>query len=287
MSRKLAVGVIGCACLLTAAAAIARPQADVRVRLLRFVDRTRVAHFSDGTSGPRVLVTMVRYPTHGRAPFPLVVFAHGFDLEPDTYAQLLDAWTRAGYVVAAPVFPVESANARGGASRTDIVNEPRDLAFVLSRLIAHGSPVRGLIDPGRVAFAGQSDGGVAALAASYERGYRDPRVDAAMIMSGAPLGTFAAPPPGAPPLLAVQGTADPFNAPATTANYFRVMRRPKFLLWLLGASHKAPYTTETRYLSIVERTTLAFLDHYLRNAPLRPLIVTGAHPGLSRLVAEP
>jgi len=106
-------------------------------------------------------------------------------------------------------------------------------------------------------------------------------------MSGAPLGAFAATMPGAPPLLAVQGTADPFNAPATTASYFRRMRRPKVLLWLLGASHKPPYTTDARYLGVVERTTIAFLDHYLRGARLRPLIAGGARVGVSRLVAEP
>jgi len=55
----------------------------------------------------------------------------------------------------------------------------------------------------------------------------------------------------------------------------------------LGASHKPPYTTDARYLGVVERTTIAFLDHYLRGARLRPLIAGGARVGVSRLVAEP
>ena len=287
MSRPLAVVLVSCVGLVVVASAVARPEGGVRVRVLRFVDRSREAHFSDGTSGPRVLVTQVRFPADATGPLPLVVFAHGFALTPDTYGRLLDAWTRTGYVVAAPVFPVENTDARGGPSQRDLANEPRDLTFVLSRLVARGSPVRKMIDSRHVAFAGQSDGAVAAFAASYERGYRDPRVDAAMIMSGAPLGAFAAPQPGAPPLLAVQGTADPFNAPGTTASYFRRMRRPKFLLWLLGASHKPPYTTDARYLAVVERTTIAFLDRYLRHDPLRPLIAAGARAGVSRLVAEP
>ena len=37
-------------------------------------------------------------------PFPLIVFGHGFDVTPSVYARLLQAWTRAGYVVASPVF---------------------------------------------------------------------------------------------------------------------------------------------------------------------------------------
>jgi pimeloyl-ACP methyl ester carboxylesterase len=285
--RPVAAALVSCLGLVVVTSAATRPDTVVQVRVLRFVDRSRAAHFSDGTSGPRVLGTEVRFPAAGGRSLPLVMFAHGFGLTPDTYARLLDAWARAGYVVAAPVFPVESTNARGGPSQRDLVNEPRDLTFVLSRLIARNSPVRKLIDSHHVAFAGQSDGAVAAFAASYERGYRDPRVDAALIMSGAPLGAFAATMPGAPPLLAVQGTADPFNAPTTTASYFRRMRRPKFLLWLLGASHKPPYTTDARYLGVVERTTIAFLDHYLRGARLRPLIAGGARVGVSRLVAEP
>jgi dienelactone hydrolase len=284
--RRLAVGLAALGCLL-AAVGTAGSDPGVRVRDLRLVDRSRLAHFADGTSGPRVLVTEVRYPAGGSGPHPLVLFAHGFALEPETYTRLLDAWVRAGYVVAAPVFPIENANAHGGPSQSDLVNEPRDLTFVLSHLIAPASPVRALIDPERVAFAGQSDGGIAAFAASYERGYRDPRVHAAMIFSGAPLGSFSAPPAGAPPLLAVQGTADPFNAPATTASYFRLMRRPKFLLWLLGASHKPPYNNDTRILDVVERTTIAFLDRYLRAGPLSPLLRAASRPGLSRLVVQP
>ena len=192
----MAAALVSCLGLVVVTSAATRPDTVVQVRVLRFVDRSRTAHFSDGTSGPRVLATEVRFPTTGRRPLPLVMFAHGFGLTPDTYARLLDAWARAGFVVAAPVFPVESANARGGPSQRDLVNEPRDLTFVLSRLIARNSPVRKLIDAHHVAFAGQSDGAVAAFAASYERGYRDPRVDAAVIMSGAPLGAFAATMPG-------------------------------------------------------------------------------------------
>jgi pimeloyl-ACP methyl ester carboxylesterase len=258
----------------------------VHVRVLRLVDHSRLAHFADGRSGPRVLVTSVRYPS-GRGPFPLVVFAHGFAATPATYATLLDAWTRAGYVVAAPRFPVEGAGAPGGPSESDLGNEPADLRFVLARLEAHASPVRALIDPHEVAFAGQSDGGVAALAASYDRRYRDKRVDAAMILSGAPLPGFVTPQPGAPPLLAVQGTDDPYNPPATTASYFRLMRSPKFLLWLEGASHLPPYTTADPWFGVVERTTIAFLDHYLRGAPLRRLVAAGDRPGIARLVSEP
>lgn len=258
-----------------------------RLRVLRFVDRARRAEFRDGTSGPRVLPTEVRYPTRGRAPFPLVVFAHGFAETPDAYAGLLDSWARAGYVVAAPLFPVENPKAPGAPSQSDLVNEPGDLRFVISRVTSSQSPVRGLIDGTKIAVAGQSDGAEAALSVAYDRRFRDPRIDAALVMSGAALPGFSEPAPGSAPLLAVQGTSDPLNSPNTTISYFRLMRRPKFLLWLIGAAHLEPYTTNDRWAGVIRRTTIAFLDHYLRGAPLHRLIGAGTDAGVARLTSEP
>jgi predicted esterase len=259
----------------------------VGLRVVRFVDGSRTAQYRNGTSGPRVLVTSIRYPTRGRPPFPLIVFAHGFALTPATYTPLLDAWARAGFIVAAPTFPVENAGAPGGPSQSDLLNEPRDMSFVLTHLLASGSRWRGLIDPHEVAFAGQSDGAVAALAAAYDPRFVDRRVDAAVLLSGAAPAGFSRPAQGSPPLLAVQGTADPINAPADTAAYFRLMQPPKFLVWLLGASHLPPYTTDDRWAEVVDRTTVAFLDHTFRGASLKPLVAAGTQAGLARMTADP
>ena len=67
-------------------------------------------------------------------PFPLIVFGHGFAVTPAPYAALLRAWARAGYVVAAPVFPLGNANAPGGPNERDLVNQPRDMSFVITRI---------------------------------------------------------------------------------------------------------------------------------------------------------
>jgi dienelactone hydrolase len=268
-----------------AAAVFAIPPASVQLRVLRLVDHSRRAHFRNGTSGPRVLVTYVRYPTRGHGPFPLIVFSHGFALTPQIYARLLDTWTRAGYVVAAPVFPVENPNAPGGPDQSDLRNEPADISYVISRLIAPTTPLRGLVDPKKIAVAGQSDGAVAALSVAYDGRFRDRRIDAAVILSGAAPAGFAPPPPGSPPLLAAQGTADPINSPSSTADYYRLMRQPKLLLWLIGASHLPPYTTDDRWATVVDRTTTAFLDHCLRGAPLGPVIAAGTEAGVARITS--
>jgi dienelactone hydrolase len=277
--------VAAAACAGAAVARSAPPQ--VRLRVLRFVDTSRRAHFRNGTSGPRVLVTEVRYPSTGPGPFPLIVFAHGFTEVPDAYARLLDTWVRAGYVVAAPIFPVESAHAPGGPSESDLVNEPGDIGFVITRLTAATDPLRALIDAKRIAVAGQSDGAEAALAVTYDGRYRDRRIDAGIVMSGAAFPGFATPPPGAPPLLAIQGTSDPVNVPADTTDYFSLMRRPKFLLWLVGAVHLPPYTTDDRWARVVDAATIAFLGHYLGGASLRPLIDAGTKAGVARIVSDP
>jgi predicted dienelactone hydrolase len=265
----------------TAAPAIAMP---FHVRVFHFVDGSRTIRLPNGTRIPRPLVTVVRYPVSGGS-HPLIVFAHGFGLTPGTYGRLLSAWAEAGFVVAAPVFPLENARAQGGPTESDLVNEPRDITVVIDRLL--GGALAGRIDPSKIGVAGHSDGAVAALAAAYDERFRDRRVRAAIIMSGAALPGMGPFPRHGPPLLAVQGTADPINAPANTDAYFRLARRPKFLLSLLGASHRPPYTDEEPQLEIVERSTIAFLDHYLNGAPLRSFEQAARERSVTRLDAEP
>lgn len=282
----------------------------VGVRVLRFVDTSRTIELPDGASEPRTLYTEVRYPALGApggtdltdapaaradGPFPLVVFGHGFAVTPALYARLLQSWARAGYVVAAPVFPLENADAPGGPDESDLVNQPADMRFVISSMLAASSsrsgPFAGLIDPQRIAVAGQSDGGDTALAVAYDSSFRDPRVDAAVILSGAEIPsvgafTFA---PGSPPLLATQGTADTVNPPSATNAFFDAARRPKYLLSLIGAEHLPPYSSQQPQLSIVERVTIAFLDGYLehRTGALERLVSLGSVPGTASMIAEP
>jgi predicted dienelactone hydrolase len=236
----------------------------------------------------RTLTTVIRYPAVGdpsrvdvlsarpartAGPFPLIVFAHGYDITPTPYAPLLRAWVRAGYVVAAPIFPYTNPGAPGGPNESDLVNQPGDMSFVISRMLAgdarrHGI-LSGLLDRKQIAVTGQSDGGSTALAAAYNLHYADHRIRAAMILSGAFISgvdgyNF---PAGSPPLLAAQGTADTTNDPANTYHFFGAARPPKFLLSLLGAPHLGPYTDQQPYLGIVERETIAFLDRYLKHQP--------------------
>jgi predicted dienelactone hydrolase len=202
------------------------PPFAVAQRTVTFVDHSRTVRFPGRAPAPRRLVTIVRYPAGASGPFPLIVFGHGFAVTPRPYAALLEAWARAGYVVAAPVFPLENARAPGGPNESDLVNQPRDMSFVISAMLGAGS-FAGLLDRHAIAVSGQSDGGETALAVAYDRLFVDRRVRAAAILSGAKIpgvGGFDFPAPS-PPLLATQGTADTINPPAFTHAFFDAAER--------------------------------------------------------------
>lgn len=271
-----------------------RPPFAVAERVLRFVDHTRTVQFPGLPPQPRTLSTVVRFPAKTPGPFPLVIFGHGFEETPAPYSGLLQAWARAGYVVAAPVFPLENANAPGGPNENDLVNQPRDMSFVITRMLALSRApsgfLAGLVDPHRIAVTGQSDGGETALSVAYNRFFLDRRVRAAVILSGAKIpgvGGFTFPRPS-PPLLATQGTADTINPPSFTSAFFDVAPRPKYLLRLFGAPHLPPYTYEQPQLGIVERVSVAFLDHYLKGeGSARQIAQAGNLAGIARVDAEP
>src|SRR3954454_3317119 len=89
----------------------------VTSRVLQLVDPSRTTDptpldrgNADATSG-RSLPTTLYYPASGTGPFPVVVFGHGLDAVPSGYRYLLQSWAAAGFVVAAPLFPLTSSAA--------------------------------------------------------------------------------------------------------------------------------------------------------------------------------
>ena len=144
-----------------------------------------------------------------------------------------------------------------------------------------------MIDSAQVAVAGHSDGGETALAVAYDRPFHDSRVRAAVILSGAAIPDGLSFAPDSPPLLATQGSADTINPPNLTESFYNIARRPKYLLTLLDATHLPPYSYQQPQLGIVERTTIAFLNRYLKHAPLGPLLEAGNVSAAARLTADP
>ncbi len=238
--------------------------------------------------GSRQLPTVVRFPdvpaSEHAGPFPVIVFSQGFAEPAGAYAGLLTAWAAAGFVVAAPTYPHTDPDAPGGPDERDIVNHPADLRYVIDALTraatSRSSRLRGLIDPRELAVVGQSDGGDVSLAVADNSCCRDSAVRAAVILSGAELGSFGGRyfAPGAKPLLVVQGTADTINAPACSALIYDQARQPKYYLDLIGAQHLPPYLDPGPVRHDVAGVVTAFLAAFLerRRSGLRRLEVRSA-----------
>jgi len=231
-------------------------------------------------AGPRVLQTVIRYPVIPRRPagaaplvrglFPMVAFAPGYLQCDGSYGSLLRTWASAGYVVAAVNFPVTNCHVQG--PEADLVNQPRDMAFVIRRLVAisgqkHGT-LSGLVNPGQIAAAGQSDGGDTVAALVGNTCCLDHKVVAAMVLSGAEVpppmklrGTYF--PSGTPPILFVQGTDDNVNPPSASLAMYQADTGPRFYLELYGASHLPPYEGSQPPEPLVARVTTEFLNRYV------------------------
>jgi len=245
----------------------------------------------------RALVTDIRFPRvprPARGPFPLILFAPGFMQCDSPYADLLDAWASAGYVVAAVNFPRTDCRVGAAAYEPDLVNQPGDMSYALTRLLAlssqPGDVLSGMLSGHRIAAAGQSDGGdtVAALAASTC--CTDHRLAAAAVLSGAewpPMpGRYF--PGGAPPMLFVQGSADTVNPPWTSLQLYSADRaRARYYLDLFGATHTVPYWGTNRVERVVARVTLAFFDRYVLGdaGALATMTRDGNIPGAAALVS--
>jgi predicted dienelactone hydrolase len=246
----------------------------------------------------RTLPTIVRYPAagtpgsgahpgaapaSGHGPFPLVIFSQGYDISAEAYSWLLDAWARAGFVVADPTYPLTDPSTPEGVNESDIVNHPGDLRFAISALLAarhdNRSVLDGLMDPSRVAIIGHSDGGDVTLAAAADSCCRDSAVKAAVILSGAELAAFGGSyySAGSVPLLVVQGSADTVNVPGCSAQLYDQAPAPKYYLNIAGAEHQPPYLDPGPLRGGVARSVIAFLDAYLshRRARLDALVRRG------------
>ncbi len=262
-------------------------------RTIRLVE---AAHAGPGGAriGPRVLPTLIWYPRARTAaaagagseaaaataataaarrasgPFPLIAFAPGFLQCGGVYRHLLRTWASAGYVVAVLTFPRTNCDLGAAADEADLVNQPADVSFVISRLISDSArrqgSLSGLINPARIAVAGHSDGGDTAAAVAAGSCCRDHRVRAAIVLAGAewpPLrGRYF--PPGSPPMLFVQGSTDPINPPGASLQLYQAdTAGPRYYLDVFGAGHLTPYEGDTAQERLVARVTTTFLDRFI------------------------
>ncbi len=236
------------------------PHYGIGRETLNLVDNSRgtPANGSAPALPSRNLTTWVLYPAVGAPtaqpmanaqpasdgkPFPVIVFAHGLDSEGFIYDPLLEQWVERGFVVVAPTFPLSNIAAPGGDTAKDLANQPGDMSFVLSQVLAlstqSGNLLSGMIDPHRIAAVGHSLGAMTVLAWTENTCCRDPRVDAAVIIDGTetPFGKgrfFAG---RTTPILVLHGTADRTIPYSHGRKIYADAKAPKFLVSLIGAPH--------------------------------------------------
>ena len=232
---------------------------------------TTVWYPAPGTPGAAAGASVA--PDRAAGPFPLVMFSPGFDIAPGSYAGLTQSWASAGYVVAEPVYPDTAPG--GPLVEADMANHPAELGSVITVILANSagttSLLSGLVNPAQVAVAGHSDGGDVSLAVAANSRWRDSRVKAALVLSGAEWANFGGTyySGGSPPLLVVQGTTDATSPPQCSAQLYDGAPQPRYYISLLGVGHRPAYTEDTPDLALVESATIAFLDVYVKGVASR------------------
>jgi len=256
----------------------------------------------------RVLTTEVRYPTVAGStgteavnvepstvggPYPVIVFAHGFETEPVDYQALLDSWVKVGFVVVSPIFPDESTaavDADGGRDDTgiadtlenDAYNEPGDIVYVLKQLQTIGTQPWGanlshVLNLSDVGLAGQSDGANVVGALAYAPGLAPlyaglptaPKAVAVLsgfawsYLPGKTIGTYRAT-AASPALLQVQSDADGcVPSPKLAVDMFASLQTglaSKWFVTLLGADHLGPYQSVAPWAAVVDAVTTTFFE---------------------------
>ena len=218
--------------------------------------RPTEAHEEYPGADERVLKGELWRPEGLGHPGPLVVYSHGFMSFRREGLYLARFLASHGYTVVAADYPLTGIRAPGGPQMTDVVNQPGDISFLITTLLARnadpGDSLHGTIDPDRIAVAGTSLGGMTSLLAGFHRKLRDPRIAAVVSIAG-PTSIFG---PaffegGKPPLLMIYGSEDAIVNYEKDALPVLSMYPDAILVTLADASHAGfaqPASTLMRFI---------------------------------------
>jgi dienelactone hydrolase len=239
-------------------------------------------------------------PAKAFGPWPLVIWAHGVTGEGQGDLDEFEPWVQAGYVVAAPTFPLSSGPNGIAGALVDTVNQPADMSFVLTEVLKladdSSNPLHGLLEHDHVAAAGHSLGAITVLG-FYSNQYADPRFKAIVDESGAGAGFLLKDNVFdgiKAPLLAAHGLIDD-TVPAQ-ADYATWLAAPppKFFLALPNEGHNPPFfppvgDPPTPLNLLVDGVVVAFLDAYLKGEKdaVARMEKIGNVPNVATLIAVP
>lgn len=156
-----------------------------------FIDKSRPtnANGSYPGSNQRELEGTVWHPENNNtAPYPLVIYSHGYTSDRNGGAYLAEQLASMGYVVAAVNYPLTNRKALGGPNVKDVINQPADISFLIDTLLTQSDesnhPLTDKVDPKRIGVAGISLGGMTSTLAAFHPTKSDPRISAVVSIAG-------------------------------------------------------------------------------------------------------
>ena len=251
----------------------------------------------------RAVPVKIYSPKGGDGPYPVILFSHGLGSSRDTYEYLGRHWASYGYVVVhlqhrgsdSAILSGQDGEAFTRATSEEVAfTRPADVRFAIDRLAAlnRDEPsVKGKLDLDRIGLAGHSYGAWTTLAVAgqvilsstgRERYFQDPRVKAAISMSG------AVPLDRAQhslvyrrikiPIFHMTGTLDDSPLPGGNkaverrAAFDHITGADQYLVTFTGGDHMVFYgeggsEKEKTFHSLIKMGSIAFWDAYLKGEP--------------------
>jgi pimeloyl-ACP methyl ester carboxylesterase len=122
------------------------------------------------------------------APYPLVIYSHGYMSQYKEGEYILEFLASHGYVAVSVDFPLSTGSSPGGAVLSDIVNQPGDVSFLIDQMLSRTKQpdnlLYGRVDGDRIAALGLSLGGLTTELAAFDPKRKDPRIRTAISMAG-------------------------------------------------------------------------------------------------------
>ena len=212
----------------------------------------------------RTLPVMLLVPD-GPGPFPLFEFSHGVRGTGPNLEGFLTPIAEAGYVVAAPTFPLTS-----GPEGTifDYVNQPGDVYFVIDEVIKMSAdaadPLHGLVDPERIALGGHSLGAMTTYGAGYNSCCAQERIDGVILLSAVeapfPNGDYSVLPPT--PLLLAHGAMDNTISVDGSDKIYPLATGPTMYLRFPDGTHSSILRDDAQS-ELLRQAITAWLDKWL------------------------
>ena len=238
--------------------------------------------------GDRALPTLLITPSVSAAtPVPLVVFAHGWNNDPDGYASLLAALASSGVVVAAPVSPGMAAGYDLYPVAQADAAQVADLRSAVTQLLTLnlGLP----IDRSAIIEAGQSRGALSVATTAFNPDHHDARVRAFVELSvldgsldAATNSSYAG--DNTAPMLFAGSYGDEYGLWPDSRRLFSSTRGVAALLGIgRGESHLSPWDESTPFHTAIWQGIVDFCRWSVANdtAARERLISDTAIPGLN------